>query len=231
MTTPSSPPPVLPDAAAARLIAGDLKVLEEGLRRGLRVDACWPMWECPLLHGVCLFGPPQAAAMVGAILDKGASLTDTYRGLTPMMCALAGFNRETGDALGARLAMIKALQAADPHSEIELWAMSAVRLGYKDALLHFLDSGCSVDAAPEGGHTLLHEAYSRKDTELGNLLVTRGARVDAKDARGKKPNEVNQPSEHAIPVRGELEELEAIDLAIRALDNSENAPESRHLRL
>lgn len=225
-------PPLIPPAAAARLLAGDVNLLIQGLQRGLRVDAHWPDWECPLLHGVCIFSPSQAADMVEAILGAGASMTEEYRGMTPVLCALGGFNRETGDPLGARLAMIKTLQKADPAPNVELWAMVAVRIGYKDALAHFLDSGCSIDAATEGGHTLLHEAYACKDTEIGRYLVSRGARTDVKNQQGKTPSEAVQPSsEDAVP-RGEIEGLQAIDLAIRTLGGGEDdMPEPRHPRL
>lgn len=229
MTTQSPSPPTIPEVAAARLMAGDLKLLQDGLSRGLRVDATWPMWECPLLHGVCIFAPAQAALMASLIIKAGARMDVTYRGMSPMLCALGGFNRETGDALGARLALLKVLHEADPNPQLELWAMSAVRVGYKDALSYFIDSGCNPNAALDEGHSLLHEAYSKQQVDIGNLLIKTGANMEQRDARGRKPNEVNSSMEPGRP--GAREELEAVDLAIRSLDNSDTAPESRHLRL
>lgn len=232
MTTQMPPPPLIPAAAAARLLAGDHKLLMEGLQRGLRVDATWPDWECPLLHGLCMFSPPQGAEMVEAVLKSGASMSELYRGMTPMLCALGGFNRETGDPLGARLAMIRSLQQADPAPDLDLWAMVAVRIGYKEALKHFLDSGCSPDAALEDGNTLLHEAYACKDTEIGRYLVSRGARTDIKNRHGKTPSEAVQPSEEEAMPRAGIAGLQAIDLAIRTLGGDEdNMPEPRHPRL
>lgn len=234
MDNKTSPPPVLPSQAAARLFGGDLALLEEGLKRGLRVDAIWPMWETPLLHGVCLFAPPQAPAMVKAILQAGAGF-EQHRGLSPMLHALGGFNKEDGDPVGVRLEVIKVLHGADPSPDLALWAMTAVRLGFHDALDYILDCGCDPDSSLDGGHSLLHEAYKQKDAVAGNLLVRRGADPHAVNSLGQNAAEAAKSASDAEVPPGQDDqtnaELDALDLTIRTLKNSDDMPESKPLRL
>lgn len=225
---------MLPNQAAARLFGGDLDLLEEGLKRGLRVDATWPMWEVPLLHGICLFSPPKAPEMVKAVLKAGAALDD-HRGMSPMLYALGGYNKEDGDPLGVRMGMVKVLHEVDPHPDLSLWAMTAVRLGWNDAVKYLVEAGCSPGASIEGGHTLLHEAYKTKNAEIGNYLVQKGADPHAENAQGKNPAEACTPATDIPNASGAGDaqgqaEMEVLDLAIRTL-KSDNLAEGKPFRL
>jgi ankyrin repeat protein len=55
-----------------------------------------------------------------------------------------------------------------------------------DAVALCLDHGADVNAANATGQTALHVAVEQSDA-LVQLLVTRGARLDAKDRQGKTP--------------------------------------------
>lgn len=69
-------------------------------------------------------------------------------------------------------------------------ALTCVREGRVDALRRLLDDAPeTIDARGDGGETLLHHAAERNDIAVAELLVTRGAALDAEASWGQNPFE------------------------------------------
>jgi len=143
-------------------------------------------------------------AVAKALLDAGADPNwDTYRGVTALHIAAAhgrieivrllvergaGVNR--GDKeLTTPLAYAKASKHADveeflrkhgaKESDDVGMAFQAVDQGDKSRLVKLLDGGVSVEAALPGGVTLLDYAAYGGKREIVELLLARGAKIDA----------------------------------------------------
>ncbi|MFL6257381.1 MAG: ankyrin repeat domain-containing protein [Pyrinomonadaceae bacterium] len=106
-------------------------------------------------------------------------------GVTPLDVAVAKGDAET----------IRALLAggADPNAEMQTSGDTALTVAVKlrDPLvaLLLLDKGADVNLRPKSEHgaAALHVAARNGDLEMLNLLLSRGAEPDVRDARGNTP--------------------------------------------
>jgi hypothetical protein len=184
----SKPTPIiLPDAAAVRIIQGDLALLKDGLSRGLNPKIVWPMWQMPLLHGICYFLPPSAVEMAEVVLQSGATAQDLHQELSPNLWNIGGFNVETGDPLGVRLALLKALY--DPETDVSLDIFACIRVGFNAGLEWYLEQNHSANMAVEDNWTFLHEAYGCQNAKAAALLLNAGADEKAKTLESKRTPE------------------------------------------
>ena len=206
----TNPPILLPQPAVDRINRGDVDILRDGLRRGLRPDTLWPVWEIPLLHGICLYCPPHAAQMVQAMSEAGHPINLTHQDMPPLLWTIAGAQAGTEPAaqMAARLALLETLLEADPGSLI-LATMAALRAGYQEAFEMFLRKGCDPNAKTAEGHTLLHEAYQQKNSLAAAALLSAGADPNVVDAQGNLPK--------AGKKHWPLVEREAMDMEVESL--------------
>lgn len=184
----------LPEAAISRIMSGDSDLLIDGLRRGLKPSILWPMWDAPLLHGICFLCPPKAALMAKAVVDAGATLDTEWKGLTALLCAVAGYNDEKGDSLGARTALVQFLAEHTPKEEWSLAVRLAVKRGYQECVAFFIDAGFDVNSSYPDGSTLLHEGYYETQKGVSKLLVESGADPEQADHKGATPFMALPPS-------------------------------------
>lgn len=213
----------LPDAAVLRLMSGDVDLLRDGLSRGLKPSILWPMWEAPLLHGICTFCPPKAAAMAQLVIDAGESPQATWKDLTPLMCAIGGYNAEKPDELGIRLELISTLAAHASPEDLSLAGRLAIRRGYQEALSLILGLGCPANARLKDGSSLLHEAYSEFNKGMSLFLIKNGADPYLTDNEGAIPARAIKQS---VPKH----EREAFILEVESASPQANN-EARALRL
>jgi hypothetical protein len=177
----------LPDAAVSRIMSGDVELLRDGLRRGLKPSILWPMWDAPLLHGICTFCPPRATAMAQLVLDAGESPQTTWKELTPLMCVLGGYNVESPDELGIRLELITLLAKNATPEELVLAGRLAIRRNHLEAVSLILQLGCPANATGKDGSPMLHEAYAEFNRDIAKLLVKHGADPYLTDGEGAIP--------------------------------------------
>lgn len=213
----------LPDVAVARIMSGDVDLLRDGLSRGLKPTILWPMWDAPLLHGICFFCPPRAADMADMVIEAGESTQNTWQDLTPLMCSVGGYNAEKPDELGIRLKLVSTLAKNASSQELVLAGMLAVRRGYNEAVSLILDLGCPANATTNDGSTMLHEAYAEFNKDIAKLLINRGADPYHTDNEGAIPAMAikNTISQH---------EREAFVLDVESASPQANA-EARAMRL
>lgn len=183
----SNPSLILPPAAAERILQGDVAVLENALQRGLNPRICWPGWQMPLLHGICYFLPPAALSMVQAVMDAGVDPTEQHDGLTVHQWNIGGYNAQTGDELGIRLAILKAMHV--PERDMALDVLGTIGVRFHSALEWYLSEGISPNLAVEDNWSLLHEAYAKQNAKAAALLLDAGADEKIKTIQARRTPE------------------------------------------
>lgn len=126
-------------------------------------------------------GPPRrgtpATAVIEALLEASADLTLTSDdGTTPLMVA-AGLGRCTFNP------------------NINRGARSP---GAEAAVTVLLDAGADINAVNEADYTALHGAAFRGLNEVIEILVDRGANIDARDYRGRTPFRIAEGSKQSF---------------------------------
>lgn len=185
----------LPPVAVDRILKGDDALLIDGLKKGLKPSILWPMWEAPLLHGICIFCPPRSSLMVDAILNAGESPHTIWKGLSPLVCAVGSYESENGDGLGIRLSVVSQLAKLASQHDLETAARVAIKRNYEEAIVLLLGSefGLDINGKHEDGNTLLHEAYRNTNQSLCLKLIENGAKTDVKNKNGDAPRDMLPP--------------------------------------
>jgi uncharacterized protein len=120
---------------------------------------------------------PRAADIVRLLLEAGADqFLTTNDGTTPFMVA-AGLGRATFTPGRAR---------ANRSESAE------------DAVKILLDAGADINAVNEADFTALHGAAYRGLNEVVQLLVERGAKINARDYRGRTPYRLAEGSKQSF---------------------------------
>lgn len=185
----------LPPVAVERILKGDDALLIDGLKKGLKPSILWPMWDAPLLHGICIFCPPRSHLMVDAILKAGEGPDTIWNALTPLSCAVGSYDPESGDGLGIRLAVVSQLAKLAAQHDLETAARIAIKRNYEDALFMLLDPeiGLDINGVHEDGNTLLHEAYRNLNQSICLKLIEKGALANTKNKHGDAPRDMLPP--------------------------------------
>jgi ankyrin repeat protein len=161
-----------------------LEVVEEGgaalWRLAERVDLDWRgKDEATVLHYLASEGSEDAVRM---LLDRGSSVDarDGY-GLTPLHYAAYRGREAVVRLLVERGADVKAKDGCGDGVLLNVvsHAMLDEEPSRRGLVLWLLEQGCDVNSRRADGQSVLHLAVSRADISVVQLLVERGADVDA----------------------------------------------------
>ena len=119
------------------------------------------------------------AAEVARLLRAGANVAETnIYGVAPLQLAA-----ETGDAAILKLLLKAGADVDSPNSEGETALMTVVRTGNVAAAKLLIKHGAQVNAVEQfGGQTALMWANARRHPEMVELLLSKGAQIDARSA-------------------------------------------------
>ncbi len=174
---------------AAELSPGSVRAL---LAEGADVNARDAFGRAPLHFTVAppstKAEPPPDAGVVRALLEAGADPNARDEDArTPLLFAVPS-RGEPGHGPRA-LEIIRLLRAAGATvpADIKGSRAGALRLSLPSVYTELLDAGAPIDVRDVNGETPLHHAVSVGDAPITEILLARGAEVNAIDGLGRTP--------------------------------------------
>ncbi|KAF3077352.1 Ankyrin-3 [Trichoderma lentiforme] len=111
------------------------------------------------------------------LLDQGANIeAKTNQGNTPLFLAIQNNETDVAKLLLKRGANIEARRTKNGWTDLHTVASK----GNMDAAKFLLDHGAKIEAKTNGGSTPLGLAIANRKTNMANLLLNRGANIDAR---------------------------------------------------
>jgi ankyrin repeat protein len=169
---------------------GDCNTMELLIKNGAQVGTKDDSNDTSL-HDAAMNGKIEAAKL---LIEKGADVNSkNIIGKTPIYSAAESGNLNLVKFLANKGAKIPTTGFTPLHSAVEGYYHSQkVEAQFKEMIDYFLSQGVDINAKGNSGYsgadvTVLHSAAVNADKEIIELLIEKGAQVDARAKTGRTP--------------------------------------------
>lgn len=179
--------------------SGNLEGVKEELNRGADVNAQDANGNTAL-HKIAGYSSEstETIEIIGLLIDKGANIEALNKaGATPLFRAASMNNDKAAAYLLDRGANINVRDKAIKDTVLHAAANSIVKKESAQTVALLLDRGIDINSlTPRESHTPLHWAAKNGNNASVELLISRGANVNARNSAGETPLKLAEEKGH-----------------------------------